>query len=484
MRWDRKKSSGRNYCCAVNVTEMPGGRQIQGNLARLLLCGFLLLAGLLAAAQEEGFYVTGRVTDDQTGEPIEFVNIVVSNTNSGTTTSELGEFILQVSQLPYELEFTHVAYETRKLRFEYRPLQPLKVQLTHKSEPLTGVTITSRRIDTLYADQIYSVLDYELCDRGVLLLIFRNRLSRAELLFQDFDGNTLSELSVLPMKPLSLYRDCLGEVHILSEDKAYQIAFTDQKMSLYDPYDLDYFAEVMVGCRFIIGARVFFEEVIHNELIKRFYMVNTLDTSSLLFAMTADEEKIAFMRDNMVQAVSADKEAELLSKLNGTPNDAATLEQIRNSNVTARFIKMAYLSAIYAPLYAMGDSVVLFNHPRNVIQFFDTLGNKIGETPIKYHLQEENDPTGTMIYAFARREKWLKQVLVDKIRNKAYTTFRNLNGTWDLQEIDLATGEARFSQHIPFPFVQKLQIRDGYMFYLYRGYIQSEKKKLFRQRIN
>jgi hypothetical protein len=181
--------------------------------------------------------------------------------------------------------------------------------------------------------------------------------------------------------------------------------------------------------------------------------------------------------------MSKEYEASLLSSLNGTSGDAQTLSSIREMSTTTRFIKMAYLAAIYAPLYAMGDSVVLFNHPQNQIQFFDTLGNKIGETPIDYHLMDAADSISQMVYAFARKDKWLKEVYVDRIRNKAYTTYRNLNGTWDLREIDLHTGEARFSQLIPFPFVQKLRVRDGYLFYIYKGFGQSQKKKLFRQRI-
>jgi hypothetical protein len=463
---------------------MTGASCARARAIHWFLLAVLILTSLRATTQDNAFYLSGRVSDDRTEEPVENVNIVISNTEWGTTTNELGEFILRVDQLPFELEFTHVAYKTKRLLFEHQPLRPLSVRLSRRTESLSEVVITSQRIDTLYADQVYSVLDFELCNKGILLLIFKSRLSRAELLLQDWDGNTLAEMNILPMKPLGLYRDCLGEVHILSQDKAYQVSITDDRMSLYDPYDMSYFAEVMAGCKFMIGSRVFFEEVIYNELIKRFYVVNSLDTSSKLFAATADEEKVAFMRQNMGSVISRDNEADLLGSLNGTSKDANTLSAIRNASVTTRFNKMAYMSAIYAPLFAMGDSVVLFNHPRNMIQFFDTLGNEIGNTHIDYHSRDSVGTTWQLVSAFAKKDKWLKEVYVDRIRNKAYTAFRNLDGTWDLREIDLRTGEVRFNQRIPFPYVQKVQVRDGYLFYLYRGFGQSQKKKLFRQRIN
>jgi hypothetical protein len=79
--------------------------------------------------------------------------------------------------------------------------------------------------------------------------------------------------------------------------------------------------------------------------------------------------------------------------------------------------------------------------------------------------------------------KWKKKVLVDKKRNKAFTLFQRINGTIDLYEINLTTGNITFRLNIPFPYVQKIQIQDGYLYYIYKGYGEGQLKKLFRQRL-
>jgi len=465
---------------------MPGVTNtiLKPNLPITILLSLCLSVN--AFAQEKGFYISGRVTDALNGEPVENANISIQNTTTGTSTNELGEFVVWISHLPFIVEISHVTYETKTLQYGHQPLQPLKISVNPRTEPLSEVVITSRRIDTVYADRIYSVLDYELCDRGILLLIYKARLSRSELLLQDYSGNTLLELKILPMKPLSLYRDCLGEIHILSEDKAYQVSIQETSMELYPPYDINFFAEVMAGCKFKIGHKVYFEDVQFFELVKKFYYVNTTDTTSHLLAVATDQEKIEFLRQNPenYNINTRDLDLNLLEGMKGLPSDQQNLSKIRDIDVTLRFNKMAYLSRIYAPFYPMNDSVVIFNHPAGVIQFFNLSDSLVAETPITYQETDADDIHSTLVYGFAKRTKWLEQVFVDETDNKAYTLFQNINGTMDLKEINLETGKLAFKLNIPFPYVQKIKLRGGFVYFVYKGYGESPKKKLFRQKVN
>ena len=455
--------------------------QIHLRTASLILLLLLFHAGY----SQEGFIVSGHVTDRASGEPLENVNVSLKSTSEGASTNKFGDFTLRVKQIPFELEFSHIAYEVKTVRYEHEPLMDLEVELTPRTEPLSEVTITSQRIDTLYADRIYSVLDYELCKRGILLLIYKSRLSQAELLLQDYEGNKLLKLAILPMKPLGLYRDCLGEVHILSKDKAYQVAIGDDRIQLYDPYDLDYFSDVMSGCRFMIGSKVYFEALEYFELVKKIYYVNTQDTISHLLATTADQDKIDFLRQNPENYISEMRDAQLdiLSRLNGTESDFAAIGTLRNLDTERRFNKMAYLSRIYAPIFPMRDTIVFFNHPMDVIQVYDTNDVLVKETPIHYHLPNKGDTLSGAMFGVVTKNRWTEEVYVDEIGNKAYTTFRKMNGTLDLEEIDLDAGALTFKLNIPFAYVQKIHVRDGYLYFIYKGFGDTQRKKLFRQQI-
>jgi hypothetical protein len=426
------------------------------------------------------------VTDIDSGEPIENVNISVRNSNTGTITDELGWFQVWITRLPFSLEFSHISFEAKNIGFEHKPLQKLKVLMSRKSEPLSEVVITSHKTDTLYANRLYSVLDYELCEHGILLLIYKTRLSRSELLLLDYNGTILLDLKVLPMKPLGLFRDCLGEIHILSQDQAWQVSIQDTKMILYDPYAIDYFTEVMTGCRFKVGKKVYFEDFEYYDLIKKFYYVTTIDTSWHLLAVAADQDKIDFLRQNPENLNISQTEAELslLARFNGTSNDKMTLDLIRNLDESRRFNKMAYLRRIYAPLFVLADSILIFDHPNNRIQFYDYSDSLIGETTINYHLSKGSDTLSEQSHAFLNPAKWKEEIWVDGKRNRAYTAFQHIDGTKDLKEIDLRTGVVTFKVNIPFPYVQKIKVRDGYLYYVYKGFGEYQNKKLFRQRID
>ena len=448
-----------------------------------VLVSFLFLTSM-ALSQQSKFTIRGTISDKTTGEPIEGVNISIKDSQGGGSTNAMGQFSIKYSRLPLILEFSHINYKNESLRFEFSPMNEIRVEMEQKPGELDPFVLTSQKIDTLFYDKVYSVLDYELCDKGILLLIFRSRLSRSELLLTDYDGNRLLELKVLPMKPLTLYKDCLDEIHVISKTKAHQVNLDDDQIRLYDPYELDHFKEVMEGCLFKIGDKVYFEDYEFYDLIKKYYYVNTTDTSAHLLTTLQDEEKLGFLYDNPENFNLPSQESKpTIKSLSGMPGDANVLEGIRNMTVELRLNKMAYLSKIYAPMYAMKDSISIFNHPKNQIEFYNTSDSLLGTTDINYHHIEKKDPLSTVIYAFAKSTKWLQEIYIDEKKNAAYTIFRNLSGTKDLKEIDLNTGELTFKLNIPFPYVQKIKVRNDNVYFVYKGFGESQRKKLFRQRI-
>ena len=57
--------------------------------------------------------IKGQVTDNQSNEPIQNVNIYFINQKTGSTTNENGNFIIKLEQKPeYIIEFSHIAYES------------------------------------------------------------------------------------------------------------------------------------------------------------------------------------------------------------------------------------------------------------------------------------------------------------------------------------------------------------------------------------
>lgn len=447
---------------------------------------FIFHFAIFGLAQTTSFSITGFIYDDYTGEPVENVNISVSGENFGTTTGPLGKFRIKIDKLPFTLEFSHINFENKSIQYEHIPLQDLVIKLSSRAEQLSEITITSQKIDIIYEDEEYSVLDYELTDEGVLLLIFKNRLSRSELLYINYEGKEIAKLRVLPLKPLMLFKDCLDKTNILSKDYIRQVHFGDDKIELYKPVKIEHYKKIMGDCQFLLNDKLYFAVSSYYDLIKDYYYIDTADKSRHNFASVYDYSKMNFLENNPDNLLYVDGMGGPLdiNNLRGLPGDAAILNTIRNSNVTLRFNKMAYYSEIYAPVFSLGDSICIFNHPQDKILFYGLNDSLISQVEIDYHKVGKKTEMGTFFHAFAKPNKWLEEVYVDQQQHKAYTMFQNLSGTRDFKEINLAAGEVTFIMTIPFPYVQKIKIKDGSLFFVYKDWGVNPQKKLYRQKIN
>jgi hypothetical protein len=441
---------------------------------------FLFLSPLFLPGQDFRFDVSGSVTDRKTGEPLTNVNIESQNNKTGTITDESGYFEISLSAFPTSLTFSHIGYSSLKINLEVPPIGKINVQLTREATQLSGVTVITGRIDTIYRDSKYSVLDYELLDDGILLLIFKYTLSRAELLFRTYDGRDKAGLAILPGRPLQLFRDCLGNVHMFTKTRSFQIYFEGDNIKLMPGVDIDEFKEIMGDCIFRAGDNLYFQKRSFHDLVLNYYSVDTASKNWTLFRTVFDKDKMAFLNRNAVSFPG--ENLNLISAFPGD-KDGSIWREYRNIEVQNRFTKMVYLAPVYAPMQRFGDTICIFNHPDSVIEFYDLSNTLLFTTPIKYHITKKYDPLRTFASVWAKSVKWDKSVIIDEQKRKLYTLFIRNNGQKELREIDIGTGETKLVLKIPFPYVEKIKVRDGYAYFIYKGWAETEKKKLFRQLI-
>ena len=77
---------------------------------RLMLLAFVVFMPFLAMAQ---YAISGKVTDEKTGEALPGAHILMENTLKSTVTSQNGTFqITQLSKGEYNITISYVGYET------------------------------------------------------------------------------------------------------------------------------------------------------------------------------------------------------------------------------------------------------------------------------------------------------------------------------------------------------------------------------------
>jgi hypothetical protein len=99
---------------------------------------YLILASLVGSGQNI-YYVSGKVTDSKTKEPLAFVNIVINNSQYGGTTDIDGKFRLRN------------AYPVQKLQLSYVGYLPLTYSVGNKTENLS-IQLTRTEIELTEVD--------------------------------------------------------------------------------------------------------------------------------------------------------------------------------------------------------------------------------------------------------------------------------------------------------------------------------------------
>lgn len=110
----------------------------------LSTCFLIFATSCCAIAQT----ITGSVVDEQTNEPLPFVNVFISNTTKGTQTDLKGTFVLKVQTAGYaKVVASIVGYKTTEQAFVLRPdeTRRLDIRLSVDTKFLNEVKISGKK---------------------------------------------------------------------------------------------------------------------------------------------------------------------------------------------------------------------------------------------------------------------------------------------------------------------------------------------------
>lgn len=108
------------------------------------ICLSLLIINIHYALFAQTFSITGKITDEETGNAISNASVFLSNTSYGTFTNSRGEFVLSnIRQGKYDLIVSYVGYETFAQTISKDVSASLNIQLKQKQAELNEVIVKS-----------------------------------------------------------------------------------------------------------------------------------------------------------------------------------------------------------------------------------------------------------------------------------------------------------------------------------------------------
>ncbi len=413
----------------------------------------LFLPGIFTVAQKQNRYFFGKVVDRVTRAPISSANITFTGTNLGSSTNRRGEFSFFIDTIPVYMTVSHLGYETQRIWLDNTSAS-ITVMLKLQAQMLQEVEIKAvNEPELFFKDTQYSVLDYEVDSNHVYMLIYRFTRSEAELLCLSILGDTASCSGSLPFRPSELFHDCLGHIHVLSHDTAYQVFRDSSILRLIYPAGIERFRKTLSDCVASAADLLFFRKSNRNQLGVEFYTINRKTNERQHLANANDEKRLKMLRLN--------------------PDDNAVMMMSHIPDSRDAFQEYAWVKKIlYKPntstLHKIDDILCVFNTADYTLELY-TLA---GEFTSKLKMQVENTHDG----------RWTTEIYIDDADRKAYTSFLK-NGRMTLYRIDLNNGDLKRIASTMHMFPQKIKVHNNFLFYLYDIPGEGDNKHMFRQKL-
>ena len=110
------------------------------------IIALLLSASTLRGEDQGRFYISGKIVEDGTREPLFMATVVVKELGLWSVTDERGEF--KITNIPagkYTVEFSNLGYETREMVLDIKKdLKGLNVLMKTQSLALDEVVVTAK----------------------------------------------------------------------------------------------------------------------------------------------------------------------------------------------------------------------------------------------------------------------------------------------------------------------------------------------------
>lgn len=434
----------------------------------LVLFVALLFFGGSVWSQEKTVKITGKVVDAETKFPLYNVNIRINNTLEGTTTDQYGTFKISTAETAPVFIFSMVGYESKSIKVNVSIKKDLVINLYRKTDTLQSVVI--QNIPQKRQRQISnSVVDYTVYNENILVLSYINRSPVLTLLNKNLD--TLHKISI-SAKPVGLFKDCLGNSHLMYDKKVYQVFYQNKMLQFLDPTPSEQFKNTLYPCVDTDEENIYIstkrggqktqmeyfdiktsnQEIAYTAINKQTKLRNHFLKITDTDIIEKNKDDIAWM-DKKAGVIKHDPRHKPDSVMTGPIRDGAATgvglyrDGLEKENERI-FYEVILAKEIYAPLFVIQNSVYVFNYAHSKIMCYyrSILTHEI---PISYH----------------KDKHWKREMLIDRKYNVAYAVFEK-NGITTLKSIHLNSGDFIQIYQIPHAFVSQISIHDNHIYYL------------------
>lgn len=315
--------------------------------------------------------------------------------------------------------------------------------------------------DTIYESKRLHVADFELMNDGnILLLAYPKRLKKgSELIIYDGQRELIN--FQVPAKAQELIHDFRGNPHVVCEEMVYGIELKGGQVAI-SQVPKDYYMTYIAPVVDTNLSKMYFSNFNPDYPAFDYFSFDGLDSSY---------RKIMEVQDDLMMELyrSEYKWVDVRTQLWAKSLELQTGVDAEIYVGANYFTQSIYYKEVYAPMFHRNDSLFLFDYYKDKLYTFDKEGTPIDSVEIYHHYNPRS--TG-----------WQKQLIQDKSTGQIFALYDRAGYTY-LGKISTKTGEIEEQVKLEYRYVDKVAIRDNFVYYVYREFESIDKRMLWREQL-
>lgn len=429
------------------------------NLLLLFTLVVLFIPSNLFSQEKTPIVIRGIVKDAATKLPLVGVNVYNRQTNSGTFTDEKGYYELSISVYPSDVEFSYIGYETKRIIVGHAGRTDYTIKLQLSTSNLPNVEIIAKSKIKKLTKKDFSCVDFLILEDKILLLKYTGIRDKYDLALVDIEGNEIETINIAGVKFIQeLHKGCLGSPFLLTQNYVYQLAVDDDQIKMPFVSKNEEFKALEDPCVGTKDEYVYMKSTIGKGFGTAFSVANKFTHERRNISTIIDEQAIRQYEDEAAEIAFGNK-VDNMGDI--SPGES---RKIRRAQFKSSFVEQFFYNGTYTPLFVMKDRLGLFDHLNGIISLYTLSGDLIKTIPIKYHLTKN----------------WKDQLFYDRVGDKVYALFNSRKGR-ALREISLEDGTVGYPIDIDKPFIEKMDVHDGYVYFTQSGVTPSQRNRVLQK---
>lgn len=361
----------------------------------------------------------------------------------------------------------HVGYEAdtsilTKKQFKRTVGDTLFVQIKLYGKSMETFTVKAGKPETVFGSDSLSIADYAFYGQNFIMLAYEKRIKKGSKLMLVNPFQEILCTANIEDEARHLHTDYEGNVYVLCINSVYKAKVNGYHLSFEELVPQEFYQRIY-NIADTCQNYVFYSNFTDIYPAFSYYAYNWLDSTDYKLCTIEDEFTMELYRSEYKYANGQEKLwARRMEAKTGIDKQIWTGAKF--------FTNSLYYHPVYAPLFVWDDEVYVFDHYKNFLFQFEP-GNMwaMDSAAIAYHqLKGDHD--------------WTKELYQDALYDDVYTGFQTGRHV-HISKINFDSGDLENTTKLYHPYPERIKIKGGYVYYIYRPFESSQKKFIYRERL-